>query len=100
MTVSDADERRILTTPGVAEGFDEACREIEACKLRLDEATVLRLEPGDIIVYKAQRAMTQHMLEHARETLAATFPGYRVLVLDEGSDLSVARSGGEAEGQA
>jgi hypothetical protein len=30
-------ERRVLTTPGVAEGFDEACREIETWKRGLGE---------------------------------------------------------------
>jgi hypothetical protein len=34
----DEYERRVLTTPGVAEGFDEACREIEACERGLGEA--------------------------------------------------------------
>jgi hypothetical protein len=59
--------------------------------LHLEEATVLRLEPGDVIVYKAQRALTQDTQAWIQETLASTFPGHKVVILDDRGDLTVVR---------
>lgn len=52
---------------------------------------VLRLEPGDVLVYRFQGRMDRALIERVHEQLEQVFPGTCALVIDSGADLGVVR---------
>lgn len=52
---------------------------------------VLRLEPGDVLVYRFQGRMDRAFVAGVQEQLEQAFPGTRAVVIDSGADLGVVR---------
>lgn len=57
----------------------------------LESATILRLEPGDILVIKSDRRVSRALLERLQGRMQERFPEHKVLVLEAGLSLEVVR---------
>lgn len=62
----------------------------EALQIVGDIAT-MRLQPGDVIVVRVESHLTSSQSVMLRDHVNAHFPGFKVLVLDAGMELQVAR---------
>lgn len=58
----------------------------------LEGVRILRLEPGDVLVLRAERRVSVAEANQLRERMESVFPGHKSLVLD-GVTLEVARPG-------
>ena len=59
----------------------------------IKEVEVLRLLPGDVIIFKSPRQLKDAEAIALKERLEEAFPENRTLILDGGCDLSVMREG-------
>jgi len=69
----------------------------ELAALGVEEATVVRLEPGDVIVLSTSQHLTQQDFEDLRSRVRDLFGEYEVAVLEGGMRLQVVRKGGESQ---
>lgn len=53
--------------------------------------SVVRLEPGDVVVFQANTRITMHDYDKILENMHDLFPNNKVAVLDNGTKLSVLR---------
>lgn len=58
--------------------------------VELEEVRVLRLQPGDVIVVRIERPVTQVAADTLREKLEEAFPGHKGVILD-GASMEVIR---------
>ncbi|HET9889656.1 MAG TPA: hypothetical protein VFQ42_04070 [Mycobacterium sp.] len=68
-----------------------------AAQERLPEATLLRPQPGDVIVLRLREPMNDDLAHELSEQLAAQFEGtgVRTIVVGPDADLDVVRKGGD-----
>ena len=64
---------------------------IEAAPEWLEHLSVLRLEPGDIIVLRSPRMLQLDAVKRLSAEAQARFPDNKVLVLMDGVDIGVVR---------
>lgn len=69
----------------------------EIAELGIEEVRVLRPEPGDIIVLRAPKRLTEYEADQIQDRAAAFFAGHQVVVLENSMSLEVLRKGGEPE---
>ena len=55
------------------------------------DLTVLTLQPGDIILLRSPHRVSQFMCETLTARCKKEFPGHKVLVLEDGLELSILR---------
>lgn len=55
--------------------------------------SVLRLEPGDVIVVQSDNAITDSGAEWLRASVGRLFPGHEVAILDQGLKIGIIRKG-------
>lgn len=60
--------------------------------LPLEHLQVLRLEPGDILVFTFPGSMSVAHTESVLESMHREFPGHKALVIDQGGLLGVIRA--------
>lgn len=58
----------------------------------VDEVKILRLQPGDTIVCRTERRLTDEEFAKIGENLKRCFPDSRVAVLDGGATIEVLRA--------
>jgi hypothetical protein len=58
------------------------------------EISLVRLQPGDVIVYRTDEVLDERQREAAIVYLQREFPGHRVLVVDAGGELQILRPEG------
>ena len=54
-------------------------------------ATCLRIRPGDVLIYRCERELSDAVADRVVATLGQAFPGVKVLLLDGGASVSVGR---------
>lgn len=59
----------------------------------LEEARILRLQPGDILVFEFDRRIPMDVYSRLKEKVSDLAPGHKILVCDGGSTLRVLREG-------
>lgn len=69
----------------------------ELAELGVEDATVVRLEPGDIIVLSTTLRLTEQDFEDLRDRVRQFFGEYEVAVLEGGVRMQVVRKGGEPQ---
>ena len=62
----------------------------------LPEVRILRLQPGDVLVFSCEKFMDDAEVDRIRQQTAARFPGHEAIVLDGGLTLDIARREGSA----
>lgn len=63
----------------------------------LESVAVMRINPGDVLVFRTPHKLHARAIEGIRATLADLFPLNRCLILEDGATLEIAREEGEAE---
>jgi hypothetical protein len=58
----------------------------------LPRVRILSVRPGDVLVLKTDRALSEEETHLAREILQREFPGHRGIILDDGAELEVVRA--------
>lgn len=71
----------------------EAFRRLRAMLGLLSRVRVLSLKPGDVLVLRYDRELSEDEAHQAAEILRREFPGHRGLVLDDGAEIVVVRDG-------
>lgn len=71
----------MTATPAVA----EAIRQI-------DDAKILKLEPGDTLVLTSKDRLTPRAIDHLIENVRRHFPNNKAILLDGGLDLKIIKS--------
>lgn len=61
----------------------------------LPHVHVVRLQPGDVLVYHVDARVSDEMFEHIVSHSKEQFPDHQAIVLDGGMKLSVVRRDGE-----
>lgn len=56
------------------------------------KATILKLEPGDKIILRCPKVLSDSAHMRLKEQVEEMFPGHRAVVLEEGLDIKVART--------
>lgn len=59
--------------------------------IMLKSMSVLRLEPGDALVFKLDRIVSRDTTDHIQEVVSSIWPGTRALILEAGMDIGVVR---------
>lgn len=69
----------------------------EIAALGFQEARVVRLEPGDVIVLMTSKRLAEEEVDLIQERAGQFFDGHRIAVLEDGMTLEVLRKG-DADG--
>lgn len=61
-------------------------------------ARILRLQPGDVLVYRTTRRISDQEADDLKREFRENLPGYKVLLAECGDDIDIARpiTAGEA----
>jgi hypothetical protein len=87
--------RKYLRVHGVersplSDAIAEAFAELHPIVLPLVDATVLKIEPGDILVFTVDHPLSDAEHDFMMELIESQFPGHQCVVL-EGAQLAVVR---------
>lgn len=63
----------------------------EQPELKIEDCARLELAPGDVIVYRHPKAVDRFAAAKIKDELGKGFPDHRILVLDDGAELSAIR---------
>jgi len=63
----------------------------EIADIGFEEARVVRLQPGDVIVLSTSKRLTMEAVDVLRERLGELFGDHRVAILEDGLSLEVLR---------
>ena len=53
--------------------------------------SILNLQPGDRVILRSRRRVSDSAYEHLKQSVEELFPGHRVVILEEGLEIFVAR---------
>lgn len=56
-----------------------------------DDAAVVSLKPGDVVLYRVPGAINNAIRAHLVEMLEAVFPNNEIIILENGADVAVLR---------
>lgn len=57
----------------------------------LKHLSVVRLEPGDTLVFRSPHALSWEKIRRFQESVGPVFPNHLAIVLDQGMELSIVR---------
>lgn len=60
-------------------------------ELKLADLSRLDLRPGDVLVFRHEKRISQASVRYIKDECAKAIPGHRVMVLDDGLELAVLR---------
>lgn len=69
---------------------------VSGLTLLVEETRITRLQPGDIVVVKVSRLISDAEHDYFLDHVKPLFPDNQVLVLDGGADLAITRPEGAA----
>lgn len=55
------------------------------------KVTVHNLEPDDVIVFTLRQKASMESMSRMRSMLEETFPGHKIVIMDDGTDLTIVR---------
>ena len=60
-------------------------------EIKITEVEIIRVQPGDIVVFKAEEIISDRSRAEIMENLVKLFPGNQCIILDNNSDITMLR---------
>lgn len=70
---------------------DATEREIDADEVEFESASVMRLQPGDVLLFRSPDRLTMEQSTRVSGILEKLFPSHEIFVIDAGQDLMAVR---------